>query len=128
MKNCIFCKIVKGEIPCIKIWEDENYLSFLDVNPLTPGHSLLIPKKHTDYIFDLEDGEYCDLMKNTKKVAQLLKFKLNPKRVGMIVEGLEVPHVHVHLIPINKMSDMNPLNAKPATAEERQEIATKIFE
>jgi len=89
MENCIFCKIIKGEIPSVKIWENESYLAFLDVNPMTPGHTILTPKKHTDYLFDLNDDEYCELMKNVKEIAQLLKSKLNTKRVGVVVEGFE---------------------------------------
>jgi histidine triad (HIT) family protein len=127
MENCIFCKIVKGDIPCVKIWEDEKYLSFLALNPVNPGHTLVIPKKHTDYIFDLSDSEYCELLQKAKNIAPTLKSKLNPKRVGMVVEGFEIPHVHVHLIPINKMNELNQCRLKPATAEELKKVAEKIL-
>ena len=127
MENCIFCKISKGEIPSIKIWEDEKYLAFLDVNPVAVGHTLLIPKKHTDYFFDLNDNEYCELMLNAKKIAQLLKSKLNSKRIGMIIEGFAVSHAHVHLIPINKMSEMDPNKAKSAKIEDLKITAEMIL-
>ena len=119
--------MVNGEIPIFKIWEDEKYLAFLDNNPVKPGHTLLIPKKHTDYIFDLSDDEYCELMLTAKKVAKLLKSKLHPKRVGIAVEGFGVSHVHVHLVPIDKGYELNPSNAKPAVKGELEEIAKKIL-
>lgn len=128
MKNCIFCKIIKREIPAIKIWEDEKYLAFLDVNPINPGHTLLIPKKHTDYIFDLEDKEYSKLMLNAKKIAELLKRKLDSKRVCILVEGFGFPHVHIHLIPANKGDLLNPEKAKPMSFEKLNKIAEKIKE
>lgn len=125
MTDCIFCKIAKGEIPSVKIWEDEKYLAFLDMNPINPGHALLIPKKHTDYIFDLENEEYSELMLTAKKIAKLLKEKLNPKRIGIIVEGFGVSHVHVHLVPIN-FPDEICNKRKPIETEELNKIAEKI--
>ena len=127
MENCIFCKIVKGDIPCVKIWENEKYLAFLDLNPVNPGHTLLIPKKHTDYIFDLEDNEYQELMLQGKRLAKILKDNLNPKRVGLVVEGFAIPHVHIHLIPINNGNELNPERARPAESEELKEVADKIL-
>ena len=103
--NCIFCKIAKGEIPVLKFWEDEKYLVFFDKKPLRRGHVLVLPKKHTDYIFDLNDKEYIELMLKAKEVAKKLKTKFKTKRVIMLVEGFAVPHAHIHLIPSN-----NPLN------------------
>lgn len=126
LDNCIFCKIAKGEIPSIKIWEDEKYLAFLDVNSITPGHTLLIPKSHTDYIFDLEDGEYCELTKNAKKIATKLKSKLNSKRIGLIVEGFLIPHVHIHLVPINNGHELNRESAKPTKKEDLEKVAKII--
>ena len=127
MENCIFCKIAKGEIPCVKIWEDEKYLAFLDINPIKPGHTLLLPKKHTDYIFDLEDNEYCELMLNAKKIAKKLKSKLKPERIGIFVEGLAVSHVHVHLIPLNQGDLLDPNLARSVSADELNKIAEKIL-
>ena len=102
----IFTKIISGEIPSYKIYEDENYLAFLDINPNALGHTLCIPKKEIDEIFDLDDQTLSGLMIFSKKVAKAIKKAVVCKRVGMSVIGLEVPHVHVHLIPINKMDDM----------------------
>ena len=108
MKNCVFCKIIKGEIPAIKIWEDKKYLIFLDMKPINPGHLLVIPKKHIRLIFDLDDKDYSELMLKAKEFAKDLKSKMKSKRIGMIVEGFGVPHAHVHLIPINEMHELNP--------------------
>jgi histidine triad (HIT) family protein len=123
MENCIFCKIVKGEIPSVRVWEDDKYLTIMDVNPINPGHVLLIPKSHEEYIFDLEDKNYSDLMIEAKKIAKKIKEKLNPKRVGMAIEGFGVPHIHIHLVPINHGNELNPENAKPSTQKELEEIA-----
>jgi histidine triad (HIT) family protein len=103
----IFTKIIKGEIPSYKVYEDENYYAFLDINPNAVGHTLCVPKIEVDKIFDLDDETYNGLMIFSKKIAKALKKAVDCKRVGISVIGLEVPHVHVHLIPINKMDDMS---------------------
>ena len=103
----IFSKIVKGEIPCYKIAESDKYLAFLDVFPLAKGHTLVIPKKETDYIFDIADEEFCGLQLFSKKVAKALRQAIPCKRIGVAVIGLEVPHAHIHLIPMNNVSDLN---------------------
>jgi histidine triad (HIT) family protein len=103
----IFTRIVLGEIPCYKIAEDANYLAFLDVNPLVKGHTLVIPKKEQDYLFDLEDDTFIGLQLFAKMVAIHLKKHIACKRIGVAVIGLEVPHAHIHLIPLNQMDDMN---------------------
>ena len=103
----IFTRIVLGEIPCYKIAEDANYLAFLDVNPLVKGHTLVIPKKEEDYLFDLEDDTFIGLQLFAKMVAIHLKKHIACKRIGVAVIGLEVPHAHIHLIPLNQMDDMN---------------------
>ena len=126
-ENCIFCKIVKGEIPAVKIWEDENYLAILDINSINPGHTLLIPKKHEDYLFDLNNEEYSGLMLKSKIVAELLKKKLNPKRIGMAVEGFGVPHIHIHLVPINNPYELNPEKAKKMSSEKLNKIQEMIL-
>jgi len=100
-ENCIFCKIVKGEIPCVKIWEDEKFLAFLDINPNVKGMTLVIPKEHFDsYAFDIDDKNYLELMAATKKVAKLLDKKLKVQRTAMVMEGLGVNHAHIKLYPI----------------------------
>jgi len=126
-EDCIFCKIAREEIPALKIWEDKKYLAFLDMNPINPGHALLIPKKHDDYIFDLNNEEYSELMLKAKEVAKLLKEKLNPKRIGIIVEGFGVSHVHVHLVPIN-FPDEICNKRKPIDSEELNKIAERILD
>jgi len=123
----IFSKIVAGEIPSFKIAEDEHFLAFLDIMPLTQGHVLVIPKKETDYIFDIENEEYKSLWIFAKKVAKAIKKTIPCKKVGIAVVGLEVPHAHIHLIPINSVEDMNFSKPKlKPTQEELTEIAKKI--
>ena len=101
MENCIFCRIAKGEIPCMKIWENEKYLAFLDINPVTEGMTLVIPKKHKDSrVFKNENSDICEIMSASKEVSGILENKLNIERVGLIFEGVEVDHLHAKLIPI----------------------------
>ena len=104
--SSIFTKIVNGEIPCYKIAEDDNYLAFLDVNPNAKGHTLCIPKQEINKIFDMEEEHYLGLMKFSRKVAKAIEKSVECKRIGVAVVGLEVPHVHVHLIPLQDMDDM----------------------
>jgi len=126
MENCIFCKFIKGEIPCEKVYESKTALAFLDINPINPGHTLVIPKKHVDYLFDLDDKDYKDLFLEAKKVAKAIKSALGPKRVGVAVEGFGVPHAHIHLVPINKGYELDPNRAKPMGKEELKKIGEKI--
>ena len=121
----IFTKIVNGEIPAYKIAEDENYLAFLDVFPLVKGHTLVIPKKEIDYLFDLDDDLYSGLMLFSKKVAQAIKKTIPCKRVGEAVIGLEVPHAHIHLVPLNNMGDLNFSNPKLNLSEEELKAIAK---
>ncbi|MGA2130508.1 MAG: HIT family protein [Candidatus Pacearchaeota archaeon] len=125
-KNCIFCRIISGEIPSVKIWEDKDYWVMLDAHPINPGHTLVIPKRHSDYIFDLNDRDYVELMLKSKTIAKTLKEKLKPKRVGIVVEGFGVHHVHIHLIPINKGEELNSNRAKNMDEKELNKIAQKI--
>ena len=123
----IFSRIVAGEIPCYKVAEDEKYFAFLDISPVAKGHTLVIPKHEVDYIFDLDDEEYAGLTAFAKKVAAAMKKVMPCKRIGVAVLGLEVPHTHIHLVPINKEIDMNFFKEKLSLpAEERAEIAAKI--
>ncbi|WP_103865243.1 HIT family protein [Aquimarina sp. I32.4] len=104
--STLFTKIIKGEIPSYRIAEDDKHYAFLDINPNAKGHTLCIPKKEEDKIFDLEEDEYLELMRFSHKIAKALEKTVSCKRVGIAVVGLEVPHVHVHLIPINEMKEM----------------------
>jgi len=119
----IFEKIVKGEIPCYKVFEDDHHLAFFDVFPLKEGHTLVIPKKCTDYIFDLSDDELANLHIFAKKVASVLKLAFPCTKVGMAVVGLEVPHTHIHLIPINAVSEMDFSQPKKKFKEEEFELS-----
>lgn len=123
----IFSKIVSGDIPCYKIAENDQFLAFLDIFPLKKGHTLVIPKKEIDYLFDLDPKTYSELMDFSKKLAIALKKVIPCNRIGMSVIGLEVPHAHVHLIPINSVNDMNFLNEKlKFSKEEFESIASEI--
>jgi histidine triad (HIT) family protein len=122
----IFSKIVAGEIPSHKIAEDEQYYAFLDIFPVAKGHTLVIPKKEVDYIYDLDDETLAGLHVFAKKVAKAIEKAVPCQRIGVAVVGLEVPHAHVHLIPINSMADMNFANKKKMSQEELAQIAEKI--
>lgn len=123
----IFSLIAAGQIPSYKIAEDENYYAFLDINPLAKGHTLVIPKKEVDYIFDLDDETYAGLWAFAKKVAAGIRTAIPCKRVGVAVLGMEVPHAHIHLVPLQTEGDLNFRNKKLSlTPEEFNEIAKKI--
>jgi histidine triad (HIT) family protein len=124
--STIFTKIVKGEIPCYKVAETEDFLAFLDVNPNAKGHTLCIPKKEINKIFDIEDDLYLKLMAFSKKVAIALEKTIPCKRIGMAVVGLEVPHAHVHLIPLQDMDDMRFVNKTALSKEAFEALAKKI--
>ncbi len=125
----IFTRIINGEIPCYKVAEDDNYFAFLDINPLTKGHTLIVPKVENDYIFSLDDKTYCGLMMFAKRVAAAIEAAVPCKRIGVAVMGMEVPHTHVHLIPINREGDMVISNPKlKLTEEEMRQIAAAIAE
>jgi histidine triad (HIT) family protein len=122
----IFTKIVNGEIPCYKIAEDDNFLAFLDVNPNAKGHTLCIPKQEINKIFDMDEDLYMGLMSFSRKVAKAIEKTIECKRVGVAVVGLEVPHVHVHLIPLQDMDDMRFQRKASLSAEEFENIAKQI--
>ena len=125
----IFTRIINGEIPCYKVAEDDNSFAFLDINPLTKGHTLVVPKVENDYIFSLDDKTYCGLMMFAKRVAAAIEAAVPCKRIGVAVMGMEVPHTHVHLIPINREGDMVISNPKlKLTEEEMRQIAAAIAE
>ena len=123
----IFSRIVSGEIPCYKVAEDENYYAFLDINPLQKGHTLVIPKKETDYIFDLSDEDLAGMMIFAKKVAKAIGKTIPCLRVGVAVLGLDVPHAHIHLVPLHSGDDLNFCNPKKQfPAEEMKACAEAI--
>ena len=124
----IFSRIAAGEIPSYKCAEDENCYAFLDINPLAKGHTLVIPKHEVNYIFDIEDEEYKGLWAFAKKVAVALKAAVPCERIGVAVIGLEVPHAHIHLVPINKESDMDFRNKKQFPADEMAAVAARVLE
>ena len=123
----IFTRIVKGEIPCYRIAENDDFLAFLDINPLAKGHTLVIPKKEVDYYFDLDDELLASMQIFSKKVARAIDSVMDCKRVGVVVLGLEVPHAHIHLIPINSLYDIEFSRPKlKLTQEEFEDIASRI--
>lgn len=123
----IFTKIINGEIPCYKIAEDEHHLAFLDIMPIAKGHTLVIPKKEVDLIFDLEEEEYKNLWAFAQKVAKQIKNAIPCVRVGVAVVGLEVPHAHIHLVPLNEIKDLNFMNERlKFSPEEYEEIRKNI--
>ncbi len=124
--SSIFTKIISGELPCHKIAETEKFLAFLDINPNAKGHTLCIPKKEENKIFDLEEKEYLELMSFSRKVAKAIEKTIECKRIGITAIGLEVPHVHVHLIPLNTMDDAQFIKKEQFDKEELKKIATAI--
>lgn len=125
--SSIFTRIIQGEIPCHKLFEDEECISFLDVRPINPGHALVIPKQETDYIFDLPDDSLQHLVVVAKRVGLAIGRSVSCERVGIIVAGLEVPHAHIHLVPIQDVGDINFANAKPAEEAELADVADRIL-
>ena len=123
----IFSKIIKGEIPCYKIAENDEYFAFLDINPLRAGHTLVVPKKETDYIFDLDDKYLAGMIIFSKKIASAIKIVIPCNRIGVAILGLEVPHAHIHLVPMDTMDDINFKKPKlKFSPEEFEDIAKKI--
>ncbi len=123
----IFSKIIAGEIPCYKVAENDRFFAFLDINPMSKGHTLVVPKVEEDYLFNLDDATLAEMIVFSKKIASALKKSVDCVRVGVAVIGLEVPHAHIHLIPIKQESDMNFKNPKlKLSPEEMQEIAATI--
>lgn len=124
----IFTRIINGEIPCYKIAEDENYFAFLDINPLAKGHTLVVPKKEVDYMFDVDDATLAGMMVFAKKIARAIDKAIPCKRIGVAVLGLEVPHAHIHLVPINGGFDIEFSKPKlKLTPEEFKEVSAKII-
>ena len=127
MSDSIFTKIIKGEIPCYKIAEDDRFIAFLDVFPIKKGHTLVVPKAQIDYLFDLDDSLLSDLMIFAKKVARKMERAISCERIGIAVIGLEVPHAHIHLVPLNTVGDIDFSQPKlQLSAMEMTEIADSI--
>jgi histidine triad (HIT) family protein len=126
MEECLFCKFVKGEIKPEIIYEDNEFLAFLDKNPMHPGHTLLIPKEHIDYFFDIEDEMLCKYMKTAKIISEKLRKSMKTEKVGLAVEGFLVRHAHLHLIPINPGMAIDPCLQKEMDSKKLKEIAEKI--
>ena len=123
----IFSKIISGDVPAYKVLENENFLAFLDISPLAKGHVLVIPKKETDYLFDISSDEYLELWKFAQQVAKAMDKAIDCKRIGVAVIGLEVPHAHIHLVPLNNVSDINFERPKLSFSEEEMDaVAQKI--
>lgn len=123
----VFTRIINGEIPCYKIAEDKRFFAFLDINPLREGHTLVVPKKEVDYIFDLDDDMLAEMVVFSKKVAAAIKSAIPCNRIGVAILGLEVPHAHIHLVPMNSMEDVNFRNPKlKFTPEQFKATAEKI--
>lgn len=122
MENCIFCKIIQGKIPSFKVWEDEGFYAFLSIGPHTPGHTLVIPKRHIDYFFDLDDSLLKKILLFSKKIEKPLRKAFEPRtgKIGVAVAGLEVPHAHLHLIPLHELGDLDFDHAKKTTQQELQ--------
>ena len=122
----IFTKIINREIPSEIVWEDERFISFMDINPMQPGHILVVPKIEVDSLFDLDEKTYNELFALVKRLAEPLQTAMNANRIGLVVEGFLVPHVHIHLIPLNGPGDLDAKNSQQADSKELHEIAEKL--
>ena len=127
MKNCKFCKIVRGELESYKLYEDEKFFAFLDISPIQRGHFMIIPKKHSEYIFDLEEPDYTELLKLAKKLSKNLKEATKAIKIGLAVEGFGEAHLHIHLIPLNKMGDLDPCLHKRTSDEVLKEVYNELL-
>ncbi len=126
MEKCLFCQIIKGRVKSYKVYEDHASLVFLDINPIAPGHLLVIPKIHTSDILDMSEEDYAALFKLVKFVSVRLRKAVESKRIGIAVEGFSIPHVHIHLVPVNKMNELDPNKSAACTESELLEMQKKI--
>lgn len=124
--DSIFTKIIKGESPAFPIWEDEHFIAILVLKPINPGHTLLIPKKQIDYIFDLPEELYTSMWQAVKWLSPFIQQAMKSERIGIAVEGFSVPHVHIHLVPVNSGNELNPERASPATPDELIIVQNRI--
>lgn len=128
MPECIFCKIINGDAPAHKIWENEEFLAFLADFPINPGHTLLIPKGHINYVFDMIDAAYSKLFDIARTLSVPIKKAFDAPRVGLVIEGFSVPHVHLHLVPVYNVAELDPNRGRAATFEELAPVAEKLNE
>lgn len=128
MQDSVFTKIIKGELPCHKVYEDERTFAFLTIGPIQPGHTLVVPKKQVDHLWDLDDEDYQAVMAATKKVARHMRDVLQPKRVGIELVGLDVPHAHIHIIPFNTLEEfrVHPEDLPAPSQDALAEMAKKL--
>jgi histidine triad (HIT) family protein len=124
--RCIFCEIVAGRAPAAIVWENAEFVAFLDIQPIQPGHLLLVPREHIDYLFDLQGPRYRDLWDCAQKLAIPLKQATGADRIGVAVEGYGVPHLHVHLVPLNGLGDLDPCKQHPVARDELDRMAGQI--
>ena len=124
--DCIFCNIISDPSQALVVYDDNDFLAFLDINPINEGHTLLIPKKHTQFIWDMEQNDYNQIFETGKIIQEKLQKAFSPKAVGMAIEGLTVPHTHIHFVPLYNMGELNPMRAKRATKEQLLATFQKI--
>ena len=126
MDGCVFCALVKGAIPSRRVYEDAGHVAFFPLKHIEPGHTLLIPRDHHGYVFDMPDDDYHALWRTAKRLAPAIKVVSGAARVGILVEGFSVPHVHVHLVPINKLNDLNPAREQAIADADAERLAGKL--
>ena len=126
MKGCSFCAIRDGRVYAHKLWENRKFLAFLDINPVNPGHTLLIPKKHVEYVFDMDNELYSGIFKVAKSLSTPIAKAIRSKRIGIAIEGFAVPHVHIHMVPVKRCNELDPNRAKKATMKELDQVARRI--
>jgi histidine triad (HIT) family protein len=126
MKPCIFCQIIEGVEPAHKVWEADDFVAFLSIHPCNPGHTCLIPKIHVDYVFDLEEPLYSRIFHAAKQLSEPIKRATNAKRIGVAIEGFSVPHLHLHLVPLYNLAELDPHRHIKQNQEELAEMAAKI--
>ena len=126
MAICIFCQIVEGVEPAHSVWESEDFLAFLTTRPCNPGHTLLIPKVHVDYVFDLDEPLYSRLFRAAKQLSEPVRLATDARRIGVAIEGLSVPHVHIHLVPLYDVDELDPHRHVEQTQRQRGEMAERI--
>lgn len=127
MENCKFCRIAKGELNSYRLYEDEKFFAFLDINPIQEGHFMIIPKKHSEYIFDLEEPDYTELMLLAKKLSKNLKEATRTKKIGLAVEGFGEEHLHIHLVPLQQLGDLDPCKHKRAMDDHLKMLHKKLL-